>query len=84
VPPHRDPPMILRSYLDAVLQGFLHVHGEEGVRRFVAETHGFDTQLHDDRTAPIYPRAVMLNEAERLLFEHLLGQISTTAGYKTS
>jgi hypothetical protein len=72
--PHSEPPKILRSYLDAVLQGFLDVHGEEGVRRFIADTHGFDTPLHDDRSAPVYPRAVTLSEAEKTLFErHLAG-----------
>lgn len=69
VPPHPEPPKILHSYLEAVLQGFLHVLGEEGVRRFVKETHGFDTPIHDDRAAPVYPRAVMLTERERALFE---------------
>jgi hypothetical protein len=83
VPPHPAPPMILRSYLDAVLQGFLAEHGEEGVRRFVAETHGFDTPLHDDRTAPVYPRAVVLSEAEKLLFDELLADLCAT-GYQTS
>jgi hypothetical protein len=74
VPPHPQPPKILRSYLDAVLQGFLQVHGEEGVRRFFAETHGFDTPVHDDRQQPVYPRAVTLSETERALFErHMAG-----------
>lgn len=72
VPPHPEPPHILRSYLDAVLQGFLHVHGEEGVRRFLMETDGFDTPIHDDRAAPLYPRAVMLAEKEKVLVEEML------------
>ena len=72
IPAHPDPARILRSYLDAVLQGFLEVHGEEGVRRFIFETHGFDTPVHDDRAAPIYPRAVRLSEAEKALFERYL------------
>jgi hypothetical protein len=72
VPPHPQPPKILRSYLEAVLQGFLHVHGEEGVRRFLEETDGFDTPIHDDRPAPLYPRAVILGEAERTLFDAFL------------
>lgn len=75
VPPHPAPPAILRSYLDAVMQGFLAEHGEEGVRRFVAETHGFETPLHDDRDAPVYPRAVALSDAERKLFDELLATI---------
>jgi len=72
VPPHPERPAILRSYLEAVLQGFLAEHGEDAVRRFMAETHGFDTPLHDDRSAPAYPRAVVLSEAEKALFDGLL------------
>jgi hypothetical protein len=72
VPPHPEPPMILQSYLDAVLQGFLAVHGEAGVRRFIEETEGFDTPLHPDRLTPAYPRAVLLSEEEQALFDALL------------
>jgi hypothetical protein len=72
IPPHPEPPMILRSYLDAVLQGFLVEHGEAGVRRFIAETEGFGTPIHDDRNAPVYPRAVALAAHEAALFAALL------------
>lgn len=72
IPPHPEPPMILRSYLDAVLQGFLAEHGEAGVRRFLAETEGFETPIHDDRVRPIYPRAVDLGAHEAALFAALL------------
>ncbi len=72
IPHHPEPPKILRSYLDAVLQGFLSEHGEDGVRRFIEETEGFDTPVHEDRSAPLYPRAVMLNNQERTLFETVL------------
>jgi cation transport regulator ChaC len=75
IPAHREPAKILRSYLDAVLQGFLAVHGEEGVRKFIAETHGFDTPLHDDRLEPVYPRAVTLSEAERTTFDRHLAAL---------
>jgi cation transport regulator ChaC len=74
IPAHPGPPAILRSYLEAVLQGFLVEHGEQAVRRFMAETHGFDTPLHDDRAAPVYPRAVTLSESEKTLFESLLAE----------
>ncbi len=79
LPPHAEPPLILRSYLDAVMQGFLVEHGEEGLRRFVAETANFDTPFHEDREAPVYPRAVVLSDAERLLFDSLLAARSTPA-----
>lgn len=72
LPPHREPPMILQSYLDAVMQGFLAMHGEAGLRRFLAETHGFaEISIRPDRERPTYPRAVMLSEADRTLFDAL-------------
>ncbi|MFN3547594.1 MAG: gamma-glutamylcyclotransferase family protein [Mesorhizobium sp.] len=76
IPPHPAPPMILRSYLDAVLQGFLAEHGEAGVSRFIAETEGFDTPVHDDRHRPIYPRAVDLAGHEAALFSALLARLT--------
>ena len=67
--------MILQSYLDAVMQGFLAVHGEAGLRRFLAETHGFvETPIRPDRENPAYPRAVSLSDAERALFDALYGE----------
>lgn len=74
LPLHPDPPKILRSYLDAVMQGFLVEHGEDGLRRLVAETDGFDTPIHDDRHAPVYPRAVALSAIERGLFDRILAR----------
>ncbi|RST81792.1 gamma-glutamylcyclotransferase [Aquibium carbonis] len=74
VPPHPEPPKILRSYLDAVLQGFLAEHGEAGVRRFLEDTEGFGTPIHDDRDRPVYPRAVELSGREQALFETLLAK----------
>ncbi|MBO6716386.1 MAG: gamma-glutamylcyclotransferase [Rhizobiaceae bacterium] len=76
VPIHPERPLILRSYLDAVLQGFLDVHGEDGVRRFIAETDGFDTGLHDDRADPIYPRSVALRAGEADLFARHLAHLT--------
>ncbi|KAB0682095.1 gamma-glutamylcyclotransferase [Aureimonas leprariae] len=63
---------ILQSYLDAVMQGFLAVHGEAGLRRFVADTQGFETTLIPDRSAPRYPRAVVPQTGETELFDRLL------------
>ncbi|MCV0398101.1 MAG: gamma-glutamylcyclotransferase [Rhizobiaceae bacterium] len=74
LPPHREPPAILQSYLDAVLQGFHAVHGAEGLARFFAETDGFDTPLHADRERPVYPRHVRLTPGERALFDRHLAQ----------
>ena len=63
---------ILQSYLDAVMQGFRMLYGEAGLKRFVEETHGFETWLFADRHEPLYPRSVMLEEGEAALFDRLL------------
>lgn len=74
LPPHPRPPRILRSYLDAVMQGFLNEHGEPGLARFVAETENFDIAIDEDRASPRYPRAVRLSPAERALFDALVAR----------
>ena len=61
---------MLQSYVDAVMQGFLHKFGEEGVSRFVEETDGWQTHLLLDRSAPFYPRHVTLSEEERGVVDH--------------
>jgi cation transport regulator ChaC len=75
VPLHPEPPAILQSYLDAVMQGFLAEHGEAGLRRFVAETGDFDIPILRDRLSPRYPRAVVLADAEPGLFERVIAGI---------
>lgn len=71
-PPVEAPSHILRSYLDAVMQGFFNEFGLEGLHRFVAETDAFHTPIHEDRHAPVYPRAVSLSHAEAELFDTVL------------
>ncbi|SOE08604.1 hypothetical protein SAMN05877838_0328 [Hoeflea halophila] len=71
-PVSEGPAPILRSYLDAVLQGFLREFGPESVHRFIAETDAFHTPIHEDRAAPLYPRAVRLSPAEIELFDAAL------------
>lgn len=71
--------VILRSYLDAVLQGFAREFGSQGVHRFVAETGAFHTPILEDRHAPIYPRAVPLSPAEKALFDAALKLVATRA-----
>ncbi|TLP43371.1 gamma-glutamylcyclotransferase [Cohaesibacter sp. CAU 1516] len=61
---------ILQSYVDAVMQGFLHKFGEEGVARFVAETDGWQTPIVQDRDRPFYPRSVTLSLEEEELIDH--------------
>lgn len=63
---------LLQSYLDAVLQGFLSLYGEEGLRRFVAETDGFEADIVADRETPRYPRSVVLGAGEAALFDGLV------------
>lgn len=71
-PPVKAASHILRSYLDAVMQGFLNEFGIEGVHRFVTETDAFHTPIHEDRHAPVYPRAVSLSREEIELFDAAL------------
>lgn len=68
------PSPILRSYLDAVMQGFLTVFGEEGLARFISETDGFDLPIHEDRDDPVYPRPVRLADGEAEIFERILAR----------
>lgn len=66
---------ILRSYLDAVLQGYLIEHGEASVRRFVEETMAFEIGILDDRSNPLYQRSVTLSAFERNLFDDVLSHL---------
>ena len=68
---------ILRSYLDAVLQGFLVEHGEAAVRRFVDETEAFEIGLLDDRDDPMYRRNVNLSSDEQALIDDVLDHLPT-------
>ena len=63
---------ILRSYLDAVMQGYLNKFGEEGVARFVNSTDNFDVGVYEDRNDPRYPRSVATTQKEQSLFDSLV------------
>ncbi|MEL6919862.1 MAG: gamma-glutamylcyclotransferase family protein [Pseudomonadota bacterium] len=63
------PGAILQSYLDAVLQGYAHMHGDAAIAGFVDETGNFDTPVLKDRDTPLYPRAVTLHDHERALID---------------
>lgn len=65
---------ILQSYLDAVMQGFRMLYGDEGARRFVTETEGFETDILCDRLSPRYPRPVALEQGEAAFFDGLVMQ----------
>ncbi|HMF67230.1 MAG TPA: hypothetical protein VK602_06430, partial [Phyllobacterium sp.] len=62
-------------YLDAVMQGFLVEHGEEGLRHFVFKTAYFNTPIYKDRPSPTYPHAVKLSDKEIDMFDRLLAEI---------
>lgn len=72
-------PLIWRSYLDAVMQGFRAEYGADGVRRFIAETAGFDFAIAEDRAAPLYPRAVRLDGEEIGLYDALTARLKAAA-----
>lgn len=68
----KDPSLkhpILRSYLDVVVQGYLRVYGEEGVRHFFDTTDGWDAPILDDRAKPIYPRHQPMTATETALVD---------------
>ena len=47
----QDHPILL-SYLDVVVQGYLHRFGEDGVARFFETTDGWHTPILNDRMTP--------------------------------
>ena len=61
--PTRHP--IRLSYLDVVIQGYLHEFGEAGALRFIDTTDGWDTPILNDRAAPSYARHQKLTPSER-------------------
>jgi hypothetical protein len=69
--PATDDSPILRSYLDAVIQGFLREHGPGGPARFRASTAHW-VRVEDDRRAPLYPRAQRLTAQETALVDALI------------
>lgn len=79
--------LILRSYLEAVLQGFLVEHGEAGVLRFLSDTEFFEIGVLDDSERPLYPRHVDLTGSQRRTLDALLraqiGEYQTIGSYHT-
>lgn len=65
----RSDPHILRSYLDAVCQGYLTHFGEQGLIDFKGSTNNFHFPIHEDRDEPLYPRPVVLTEEERAVID---------------
>ncbi len=68
---------ILRSYLDAVMQGYFRKFGLEGLQRFMATTDNFAVGILDDRENPVYTRPVTTSSSERELFDELVHEAVT-------
>ncbi len=66
---------VLLSYLDTVVQGYLHEFGHDGVRHFFDTTEGWQPPVIDDRAAPVYPRAQALSPDEQVLVDVELARI---------
>lgn len=72
-PPHEHP--LLLSYIDVVVQGYLHQFGEAGVAAFFDSTSGWSAPVINDREAPIYPRHQTLSQDETQLVDDFLKQL---------
>lgn len=66
---------ILLSYLDVVVQGYLHRYGADGAAAFFATTDGWDRVVLDDRAAPKYPRHQRLADDEKALVDRELARL---------
>ncbi|MGX0977565.1 hypothetical protein ACSSVY_003298 [Roseovarius sp. MBR-51] len=69
---------ILLSYLDVVVQGYLHEFGVAGVQRFFDTTLGWDAPVLDDRAKPLYPRHQSLSTFERTQTDHHLDRLGVS------
>ncbi|QIE40580.1 gamma-glutamylcyclotransferase family protein [Meridianimarinicoccus aquatilis] len=74
----QDESPILLSYLDVVVQGFLHHFGQEGAAAFFDSTDGWARPVIDDRTAPLYPRHQTLDQAELAAVDRHLDRLGVT------
>ena len=70
------PHPVLLSYLDVVVQGYHAEFGERGVAEFFETTDGWDAPMRDDRAAPKYPRAQVLEPGERALVDRWLARMA--------
>ncbi len=72
--PDRKHPVLL-SYIDVVVQGYLHEYGEDGVAQFFRTTDGWDAPVAGDRAAPRYSRHQTLSSAERRVVDRWLDEV---------
>jgi len=75
--PSADHPILL-SYLDVVVQGYLHEYGPDGAERFFATTDGWQAPVLNDRAAPRYPRHQQLTDQETAVVDTQLAAIAAT------
>ncbi|MEM7075719.1 MAG: gamma-glutamylcyclotransferase family protein [Pseudomonadota bacterium] len=73
-PPDTGSPVLL-SYIDVVVQGYLHMFGEDGVARFFDTTGGWEAPVLDDRASPIYSRHQELSAQETALVDDMLARV---------
>lgn len=66
---------ILLSYLDVVVQGYLHEFGPDGADRFFATTDGWEAPILNDRAEPRYPRHQQLKPEETAFVDDRLAAI---------
>lgn len=69
------PGHVLLSYLDVVVQGFLHHYGDAGAEHFFATTDDWPAVIVDDRHVPRYPRHQSLTQAERAAVDRHLSEL---------
>lgn len=62
--PAKDHPILL-SYIDAVIQGFMVEYGADGAAHFFDTTTGWQAPILNDRSAPQYPRAQIIDPSQR-------------------
>jgi len=80
--PDGGPAPILLSYLDVVVQGFLHEFGPNGAEDFFATTDGWTRPVLDDRSAPRYPRHQRLTDAERARVDAHLARLPVVVSHR--
>ncbi|MEM6579124.1 MAG: gamma-glutamylcyclotransferase, partial [Pseudomonadota bacterium] len=73
-PPDPDSPVLL-SYIDVVVQGYLHTFGEDGVAHFFNTTGGWEAPVLNDRETPVYSRHQKLSADETILVDDMLSGV---------
>lgn len=66
---------LIQSYIDVVLSGYRSLFGEQGVKRFLMSTSGWNGPLVNDRDNPIYPRAVVLGKDELAWIDAVMEEV---------